>query len=240
MNRRLLSSLSVLAFANAIAINPGVAPAESTTAPTTRPIEAAWNDLAEPEPRASIALLRLSDSPDEFVALATQRLLPLTLTQRDLATLLVELGSEDDATWRAASDRLRYVDPRLAESLGALMERLADDDQTRARLVEVMSERDAGSLAGRFVRLWTSDDGKTMNFADGHGSWWAESDVARLNESPWLRGKSSWTRAVRAIALLEHVGTPAARAIVDAMATGHPDAQPTRVARALIAARPRH
>jgi hypothetical protein len=40
-----------------------------------------------------------------------------------------------------------------------------------------------------------------------------------------------WTRAVRAIVLLEHIGTPGAVAILKDMATGHPDAQPTKVAR---------
>jgi hypothetical protein len=36
---------------------------------------------------------------------------------------------------------------------------------------------------------------------------------------------------VRAILLLEHIGTPGAFAILKEMATSHPDAQPTKVAR---------
>ena len=35
--------------------------------------------------------------------------------------------------------------------------------------------------------------------------------------------------------LLEHFGTPGAVAILKEMATGHPDAQPTRVARDALA-----
>ncbi len=36
---------------------------------------------------------------------------------------------------------------------------------------------------------------------------------------------------MRAILLLKHIGTPGAVAILKDMATGHPDAQPTKVAR---------
>ena len=73
-------------------------------------------------------------------------------------------------------------------------------------------------------------------FAPNEGSWWAESRVDRINPlQPWLTHKKKWTRAVRAIVLLEHFGTPDAVAILKEMATGHPEAQPTRVARDALA-----
>jgi hypothetical protein len=43
--------------------------------------------------------------------------------------------------------------------------------------------------------------------------------------------EKKWTRAVRAIVLLEHIGTPDATAILKDMATGHPDAYPSKVAK---------
>ena len=43
--------------------------------------------------------------------------------------------------------------------------------------------------------------------------------------------KKKWTRAERAIVLLEHIQTPAAIAILEKMATGHSEAQPTKVAK---------
>jgi hypothetical protein len=46
-----------------------------------------------------------------------------------------------------------------------------------------------------------------------------------------LNTKKKWTRAVRAIVLLEHIGTPDATAIIKDMATGHPDAYPSKVAK---------
>jgi hypothetical protein len=44
----------------------------------------------------------------------------------------------------------------------------------------------------------------------------------------------SWVRAIRAIALLEQVGTPGAVAILKDMATGHPDASPTKAAKVAL------
>jgi len=42
--------------------------------------------------------------------------------------------------------------------------------------------------------------------------------------------KRKWNQAVRAIVVLEHIGTPAAVAILRDMAGGHPEAQPTKTA----------
>ena len=54
----------------------------------------------------------------------------------------------------------------------------------------------------------------------------------RADQLGFLRNtKKKWTRAVRAIVLLEHIGSPDAEAILKEMATGHPDAHPTKVAR---------
>ena len=42
--------------------------------------------------------------------------------------------------------------------------------------------------------------------------------------------KKKWTRAVRGIILLEHIGTPDAVAVLRDISQGHPDAQPTKLA----------
>jgi hypothetical protein len=46
--------------------------------------------------------------------------------------------------------------------------------------------------------------------------------------------KQTWTRAERAIVLLQHMGTPDAVAILKDMATGNADAMPTKVAKAAL------
>ena len=70
--------------------------------------------------------------------------------------------------------------------------------------------------------------GDFYNFHADRGGWWAEHKVSRINSNGWEIPKRKW---VRAIVLLEHIGTPDAVAILKEMATGHPEAQPTRIAR---------
>ena len=67
------------------------------------------------------------------------------------------------------------------------------------------------------------------------GSWWAEHRVERINVGTWGNRRKYWTRAVRAVVLLEHVGSPAAVAVLRDLATGHPDAQPTKAAKEAVA-----
>ncbi len=100
----------------------------------------------------------------------------------------------------------------------------------RQRMVEVLSGRPAESLAGQQVNLRAIGQGEGYNFV-AQGSWWAEHKVARINSTGWGNTRTKWTRCVRALMLLEHVGTPEAVAVLRAMAQGHPDAQPTRVAK---------
>lgn len=45
---------------------------------------------------------------------------------------------------------------------------------------------------------------------------------------------ASWTRVVRAVAVLEHMGSPAARDLIERIAQGEADALPTIEARAAL------
>jgi hypothetical protein len=85
-------------------------------------------------------------------------------------------------------------------------------------------------LAGKQITLRRLDGGEGFNFV-GEGSWWAEHQVRRLNSIGWINTKKKWTRSVRAIALLEDIGSTEAIAILKDMAGGHAEAQPTREAK---------
>jgi hypothetical protein len=97
-------------------------------------------------------------------------------------------------------------------------------------MVEVMSGYEAGSLGKKEVKLMRIGV-QGFNFVSENASWWAEHRIARMRDSAWGNPKTTWTRAVRAIVLLEHFATPGAVAILRDMAAGHPDAQPTKVAK---------
>jgi hypothetical protein len=152
---------------------------------------------------------------------------PLKIDNDAAFALIDKLASDDEKVWKPAFEELEYFDPRLAVALEALMLDVTDSP-ARQRMVEVMSGRPAGSLQGDVNLRKVGDDG--FNFFGGNGSWWAEHKVERINAFAWANPKKKWTRAVRAIILLEHIGSPEAVTILKEMSTGHPDARPTKTA----------
>jgi hypothetical protein len=211
------------------------APDRAAPAAVRKELEDLWADLAGDEVTASRALLRLATRPKEAVELCAEKLKPLTIDAKQVRALLADLGSEKEPTWKAAAEQLEYFDPRLAIDLPTLMDEVTDR-LPRARLVAILSgDRTAERLLERKDEITLGRHGGQneevyYNFRQG-GSWWAEHRVDRLNVGTWGNKRKYWTRAVRAIVLLEHVGTPAAVAVLKELATGHADAQPTKAAK---------
>lgn len=198
------------------------------------PQEAWWADLEKDEGPATRAALKFAARPDETVAFLAKEMKPLKVDDDLMKTLLLWLASDQDELWKTAFEQLEYFDPRLVHELPLLMN-LVTEPPARQRLVEVMSGREMGSLKGKEITLRpVGEDGYNF-FAENFGSWWAEHKIERINAFAWGRTHKKWIRAVRAIAVLEHIATPDARALLEAMAGGHPDAQPTRAAREALA-----
>lgn len=206
--------------------------AAAETKSSNEKLEQLWADLEKAEPHASSAVLALANTPEMSIPFLRGKLKPVSLTIEQAKALLKALGSDDETQWASAYEELEYLDPRLAIDLETLMDKI-DESSARQRMVEILSSREAGSLAGKEITLYHSHKGY-YNFRAERGSWWAEPDVSSLNAERHSPRKRKWTRAVRAIALLQHFGTPEALAILTEMASGHPDAQPTRVAKNAI------
>jgi hypothetical protein len=207
--------------------DPG--PGKPAPQPGREAMDALWVDLEKEEPDASRALLKLAARPDDAVAFLKGKMKRLTLEVDRLNDLLFKLGEPDENDWKPAFEELEYFDPRLAVDLETLMHDVTDPT-TRGRMVEVLSGRRAGSLEGKEValrRVGNAGEAGFNFFSKPGGSWWAEGNITRINSTPWGNRKVKWTRAVRAIALLEHLGTPDAVAVLKDMASGHPSAQPT-------------
>jgi hypothetical protein len=208
---------------------PRPAPVDAAAARSA--LEKAWADLEQPEPTASRALLRLARAPRDVVPFLKEKLKPLKLDEGHLKALLAKLASDDKRVWKPAYDELETFDPRLAVDLEKLMNEVTKAP-ARPRLVALLSGYPADTYLewGNNIELRRAGpDG--YNFMYLGGSWWAEHKVARLAASHGSNGKPKWARAVRAIVLLEDIGTADAVAILRDLASGHPDAQPTRVAR---------
>ena len=199
-------------------------------------MEAWWADLEKGDTAATRALLNLSDRPRDTVAFLKRRMKPLTISSGQVKALLLKLGNANEKVWKPAFEELEYFDPRLAIDLQTLMDRYTESP-TRQRMVEVLSGRESESLKGKDVQLRKFGGPDDFNFfANNVGSWWAENRVERISSDSWRNTKKKWTRAVRAIVLLEHVGSPEAAAILKDLATGHPDAYPTKVAKEALKA----
>jgi hypothetical protein len=216
------SCLAAIIFSTLVAATP-------TTQSRGVDLEQAWTDLAGAEPTSSVALLKLSETPDETTAFLKARLKPIAATSEELDRRLADLGSKDPKVWKPAFDELCYFDPRITRSLSELMDNVKDPT-TRNRLVAVLCDQPADAFEGATVTLDSSDP-DANNFRDSRGSWWAENRVERLNASRFGTNKAAWTRALRAIALLRHFNTPSALSIVKDLATGDADALPTKVAK---------
>lgn len=205
-------------------------PAIAGPRPDDKPtMSSLWGELEKGELESTRALLKMSARPDEAVAFLRTTMRPLKIEPQAAMDLIVKLESNDDAIWRPAFEELEYFDPRLAFKLEELM---ADINLTpaRQRLVEVLSGMKAGSEGTKDIKLkWIED--QFIFRHEPFGNWGAAHTVDKVGTSEWWGLKKKWTRAVRAIMLLEHIGTPDAIAIIERMTTGHPDAFPTKAAK---------
>jgi hypothetical protein len=195
-------------------------------------MEACWSDLEKEEALAARALLKLSTSPEASVKFLKGKMKPLTIDPLRIQELLIDLGSKKEETWKAAFEELDYFDPRLEFELEALM-KLVETIPGRPRLVAILSNNKLEYLDGKEVTLRShqSKEGVYYNFVVDNGSFWAEHRVSQLNMVSWGATKKKWTRAVRAIILLEYFNTKEAAAILKDMSTGNLDAQPTKIAK---------
>jgi hypothetical protein len=223
-------ALGLAVFAATAVLTPGSeSPADADLTADKKQLEASWADLEKGEVEASRALLDLADRAKEAVPFLKDKMKPLTISSGGVKRLLLKLNSADEHVWKPAFEELEYFDPRLAIALPELMERVTEAP-ARQRMVEVLSEWASGSLEGKQIELKPVGEGFNF-FSQGDGSWWAEPKVSGINYSRWGNRKKKWTRAERAIVLLEHLRTPEAISILKDMATGHPEAVPTKVAK---------
>ena len=217
-------------------------PAADTPAdPPADTMETWWLDLEKNEPESTRALLKFAARPKETVAFFREHLKPLDVTPERVRLLISELGSRVDEIRNAAFEELEYFDPRLAIDLETLMAEVTATPN-RQRLVELLGDRKLGSLLEQDIQLRPSGSGANakeyFNFVSNNASWWAEAKLNRLSRGGSWNGKKKWVRAIRAIVLLEQIGSSEALELLQEMATGHPEAYPTQVARQALGESP--
>jgi hypothetical protein len=157
--------------------------------------EACWTDMAlDDAAKAQTAIERLVAAPAKSLLLLKQKLGPVLVDPKWLASRLEDLGNEKFIVREAAMRDLEQV----ADAVESELRRLADKPpslEVRDRLVRILKRLDAG-----------------------------QADVPPLTE----------VRKLRAVAVLERIGTKDARAILRELACGAPDARLTQAAQAVL------
>src|SRR4051795_10088350 len=79
--------------------------AANKPAPDEQQMQKWWEDLEKSEPACSRALLQFADHPAQAVAFFKERLKPLTITEAEVKSLIVDLDSDEENVWKPAFEK---------------------------------------------------------------------------------------------------------------------------------------
>lgn len=208
-------------------------------------LEHDWLDLLSDDETTATRAARGMAESKEVVAFLKERLRPVLLDERQVAAWLKQLDSDGFAERQAATVRLEYLGksakPHLEKFLEGHIplearhraEALLAKVTERAPAQAVVMDEDLLELRIQVqmiqmqrVRAWKQMPGREM--------------VLDIEESPepFKPGPDvnpHWQQAKRAIGVLEKLATPEACKILQTMADGIADAEPTIEARAALA-----
>ena len=222
-----------------------------------------WDALktnASREGRVEAIVGLLWDDPAQTLAFIKTKLAPLKLDKKRADQLVAKLFGDKEAEWKGAVAEFAKVDIRLAYPVQDAWNLARTDDQ-RTKMAMVLlfdGAKDCEDLryfdveqlpavpkpelpsdgverSGLSFKL-IRKEGAPAEMIERHKNHpikeFALGGLADLNEFVWHPHAS-------AIHLLEAIGTPEALALIADMATGHPDAAPTKVAKDMLKRRNR-
>jgi hypothetical protein len=222
-------------------------------------LDAAWLRKWYPFTKPDAANVFL-DAPDEAVLFLKKKLRPVKLNQDVAKQLLTDLFGDDKKKVLAAVRELQVVDLQLENDFADLWVK-ADTPTKRCRLVDTKMlwddqpynaipddfDIDERNTLRDYERIGFDRRGDDPVDAGVNNRW--RDDVpmaARKGDSPaggqsfaFLSRKGEthsdrWYHEESAIYILDAIGTDDALAIVKDMATGHPDAGPTKAAKEVL------
>jgi hypothetical protein len=199
-----------------------------------------YNNLGSNHSQSIQAALAFAGQPGATVAYLKQKMRPVKLDEKTAKGLIAKLLAADEKEWPAALSELQYFDPRLVMTVPEIWAEAKTDDE-RARVVAVVCYESADLHSYTYkLRDTTKDNGmfaidattkpgvKLPRFGGRENVNLVMSAVAKVEQ---LR---KWSCEENALVILEHIGTPEAVKIIEDMATGHPEAAPTKVAKEVL------
>jgi RNA polymerase sigma factor (sigma-70 family) len=209
---------------------PGPQADPSRTAEPASRLDGLWADLASADEakatRAALALVATKDA----VPFLKDRLKPVKVDAKRVAQLIEQLDSDDFARREEAANELDY----LGKFIKTDLERAAKDTKSAevTKRVQDMLGRIASETAGPAAPPALT--GNRVEASSVNGKITVTIDGKPINLTPTAAAPAprlAWVRVARAAAVLEHVGTPEAQKILEALADGEAEAPPTKAAK---------
>lgn len=224
----LILSLAIVGIATNVAL-AAPAPSEATQA-----LDSLWADLASADDaKVTLAILKLGATPQQTMAFIKDKLGPVKADAERVAKLIAQLDDNDFTTRQRAADELEYLGKFIQADLEKTLKGNASAE-TKQRIQQLINKlpkpiqaKEMPPQAQPGVNRVAVINGRVII------------NGVEVNAQPVApvtpQGPSmTWVRAVRAIAVLEHIGTPEARQIIQAISKGEADALPTKEARAAL------
>lgn len=219
-NRIIIAALAVLAVAT---------PVFAQQTPESR-----WADLASPdEAKATRAMLGLAAAPKETISLLKERLQPVKADSKRVEQLVAQLKSSNFTTRNQAMAELEYLGKYIKSDLEKA-QKSNSDAEVGSRLKQLLDKMPKEQKAPAPMPL-QGRPGGSVSVSNVNGQIRILIDGVPIDLTPQVASLPpgpplQWVRAVRAVTILEHLGTPESLQIIQAIAGGEADAMPTAAA----------
>lgn len=214
----------------------------STAFAAGEPLAAAWQDLlSADEAKATRAACVFAAKPKEGIEFLAANLRPLKVEPKRIEKLVAQLGDNDFATREAAQQELEYLGKFAKLNLASALKETsnAEAKERLAKLlgrIEIVEKQEQVNEAKPANPL---NGGGGVSVSNVNGKVTITVNGQQLDLTPKVIEKlpppASWSRAARAIGILEFAGTPEAVKLLESLSLGEDNAPPTKLAQDALA-----